>query len=438
VVRRTVNGSTFYYATLNEAFAAAAGVSIEEPDEISVLADIMLIIPINIDTTKHIRLVPSGGNRTIWRDSTNVDDPLFRVTGENASLVLGKPGMEYDLFIDGGWQRTPPLQARSPLVVVNGLDAKVIMHDKVFLQNNNNNCPASGISRYQNGAGVFIRSETDNLERQPEFIMKGGTICGNINNTQNAFAYGGAVSIMGHGLFTMEGGVISGNTAYIAGGGLSVGRRASFKKTGGIIYGEDASAELRNMALNGTDSAPKIYGHVIMATAGDDGATRFRNGTSGENDNLSFTGNYANQPVFFGKDDLWTWVYTAPTPSGEPTGYSLTFVIAAVVISVLSTSAAFLAVLFILHRRRKKERLAEVKAEIAAAADSDRQAHIEIPDSLSPREGEVFILLLTEAAPKDIAYNLDISIYAVNKHISNIYRKLNVQSRTELFAKYGK
>ncbi|MDR0448219.1 MAG: LuxR C-terminal-related transcriptional regulator [Treponema sp.] len=57
--------------------------------------------------------------------------------------------------------------------------------------------------------------------------------------------------------------------------------------------------------------------------------------------------------------------------------------------------------------------------------------------NLTQREQEIFNLLLTGAAPKEIAYNLEISYPTVNFHTNNLYRKLGIQSRAELFAKYG-
>lgn len=56
---------------------------------------------------------------------------------------------------------------------------------------------------------------------------------------------------------------------------------------------------------------------------------------------------------------------------------------------------------------------------------------------LTPREMEIFTLLLTDAAPKQIAAILHVSYATVNFHSKNLYRKLNIQSRTELFAQYG-
>ncbi len=57
---------------------------------------------------------------------------------------------------------------------------------------------------------------------------------------------------------------------------------------------------------------------------------------------------------------------------------------------------------------------------------------------LSPREKEIFILLLGDSQRKHIADTLKIGNGTVNFHINNLYRKLGIQSRIELFAKYGK
>ena len=57
---------------------------------------------------------------------------------------------------------------------------------------------------------------------------------------------------------------------------------------------------------------------------------------------------------------------------------------------------------------------------------------------LTPREMEVFALLLTDMSFKQIAAALKISDNTIRFHSKNLYRKLNVQSRTELFAQHGK
>jgi DNA-binding CsgD family transcriptional regulator len=56
---------------------------------------------------------------------------------------------------------------------------------------------------------------------------------------------------------------------------------------------------------------------------------------------------------------------------------------------------------------------------------------------LSIREKEILTLLLTKASRKQIAHTLKISIFTVDAHSKNIYRKLDIQSRVELLAKYG-
>jgi DNA-binding CsgD family transcriptional regulator/TPR repeat protein len=56
--------------------------------------------------------------------------------------------------------------------------------------------------------------------------------------------------------------------------------------------------------------------------------------------------------------------------------------------------------------------------------------------NLTQREQEILSLLLAGTAPKEIAYNLKIKYPTVNFHMNNLYRKLGIQSRAELFAKF--
>ena len=57
--------------------------------------------------------------------------------------------------------------------------------------------------------------------------------------------------------------------------------------------------------------------------------------------------------------------------------------------------------------------------------------------NLTPREEEIFTMLLTGKAPKEIAYILKISYDTVLFHQKNLYRKLGIQSRAELFSRYS-
>ncbi len=56
---------------------------------------------------------------------------------------------------------------------------------------------------------------------------------------------------------------------------------------------------------------------------------------------------------------------------------------------------------------------------------------------LTKREKEILELLVKGFSYKEIAGKFFISVETLNSHIKNIYRKLNVHSRSELAAKYG-
>lgn len=57
--------------------------------------------------------------------------------------------------------------------------------------------------------------------------------------------------------------------------------------------------------------------------------------------------------------------------------------------------------------------------------------------SLTAREQEILHLLIKGLSYKEIASGIFISIETLNSHIKNIYRKLNVHSRSELASKLG-
>ena len=58
-------------------------------------------------------------------------------------------------------------------------------------------------------------------------------------------------------------------------------------------------------------------------------------------------------------------------------------------------------------------------------------------ENLSAREREIFNLLLKGVSPKEIAQKLNISYFTVDFHRTNLYKKLDVHSIQELFAKYS-
>jgi DNA-binding NarL/FixJ family response regulator len=72
---------------------------------------------------------------------------------------------------------------------------------------------------------------------------------------------------------------------------------------------------------------------------------------------------------------------------------------------------------------------------IQHSAGMDKIETKEHPD-LTAREQKIFTMLLGGKAPKEIAYALKISYSTVNFHTANLYRKLKIHSRAELFIKY--
>lgn len=56
--------------------------------------------------------------------------------------------------------------------------------------------------------------------------------------------------------------------------------------------------------------------------------------------------------------------------------------------------------------------------------------------TLTPREKEVFHMLLEGMKAKEIAAKVSISIWGANYFIKQIYRKLGVNSKTELILRY--
>ena len=294
------------------------------------------------------------------------------------------------------------------------------MYDGVTLQNNYNIGNVPPVSYYQNGAGVFIRTAADIQERQAEFIMKGGTIRGNINDIQTPLACGGGVFIAGHGLFTMEGGAIMNNTARGSGGGFHVGGRGAFKKTGGVVYGKNAPAGLRNTALEGNAiivTTPRTRGHAICVAA-DNPVFWFRNDTVMENDILTFTGTPHGTDTKFGIGENWDnsdkafrrWLFTVVIPP-------------VLVFGIL---------VFLILRMVWKKQLEASLRVAGSAPEIDLDGY-----NLTEREKEICKLLLTKLNFKEIAAVLNLSKAGVKFHSQNLYRKLGIQSRTELFVKLG-
>jgi DNA-binding CsgD family transcriptional regulator len=412
VASRTDGVAVFYYDSLHEAVSAAAGeaATIERPDEITLLTDVVLDGPLIVDDGRHIRLV-AGAPVTVNRSPNLIEFPVIWVRGESASLSLGKPDMGFELIIDGGCLNRPPIEAHAPLVAVSGPDAKLIMYDNVTLQNNINVWNASTTSHYRNGAGVFIFTQGYVADRQAEFVMKGGTIRGNINKTENPIPCGGGVLITGFGIFTMEGGVIMGNTAGQSGGGFYTMGSGSFKKTGGVIYGSNAPDGYRNTALFGLGTPP-AYGHSVAVSAVVQLLSLYREDTVGENDNLTFTGD-GQQAGTVGKGGKWD------TPEKA---------FLRIVLAALLPFLALAVCVFLFYRKITLKKLMKIAKEAATATPETVFEGVKLTD----REKEVGALLLTELSITQIAAVMKIANVTVDFHSKKLYRKMGIESRTEL------
>ncbi|MDR0322479.1 MAG: helix-turn-helix transcriptional regulator [Treponema sp.] len=414
VASRTDGVTVSYYDSLHEAFAATTGTSIEQPDEIILLVDIVSDAPLTVEDGQHIRLVAGGSDRAIHRSPDLIEFPVLWVNGDSSSLTLGKPGMEHELVIDGGYLDSPSIEAHCPLVSVCGPGAKLIMYDKVSLQNNKNSGAPLDTSYYENGAGVFIRTRGDVQSRKAEFVMKGGTIRGNINNLQTSLAFGGGVYMAAFGIFTMEGGVIMNNTALFVGGGLGMGSRASFYKTGGIIYGSNAPTGYRNTVLIG-NGQPKKYGHAVWVFVALKPLAQYRNDTVGENENISYTGVPRGSGVF-GDGDKWD----NPDKAFRRILLSIILPVLPLIIGV-----------FLLLRKRALQRLMRIAKE---AADTALESIFENLN-LTAREKEVGSLLLTELSMSQISSVMKLTYATADYHAKKLYRKMGIKGRTELLLK---
>lgn len=70
------------------------------------------------------------------------------------------------------------------------------------------------------------------------------------------------------------------------------------------------------------------------------------------------------------------------------------------------------------------------------AADKENRYGIDSVNTLTPRENQVFYMLLKGMKAKEIASNASISVSGSNYFIKKIYRKLNVNTKTELVIRY--
>ena len=89
--------------------------------------------------------------------------------------------------------------------------------------------------------------------------------------------------------------------------------------------------------------------------------------------------------------------------------------------------------MFLLKRFKNSGGPPESPAPPAAVPAMDQQNRL---DRLTACEREVFQLLLQGCTMKEAAVRLNIGYCTVNTHMTNIYRKLNVNTRAQLILRY--
>ncbi len=107
--------------------------------------------------------------------------------------------------------------------------------------------------------------------------------------------------------------------------------------------------------------------------------------------------------------------------------------------AVALSAFAVIAAVFIIKKRRPAAHIPETAGGFSAAAmeTSTPVCRDELLAGLSMREREVLKLLFEGRSAKEIASSLSIAFDTARNHVKNIYKKLDVNSRTELFIKYN-
>jgi hypothetical protein len=114
--------------------------------------------------------------------------------------------------------------------------------------------PTSATNIGVGGGGVWMSGEPGNSNK---FTMSDAAVIS--GNT------GGGVAVGLGGVFTMEGGTISGNTSNYGGGVFLFGTPTNtsyftqFTKTGGFLYGNDGDTNTDNVASSGAEAGHAVY-----------------------------------------------------------------------------------------------------------------------------------------------------------------------------------
>jgi len=152
-------------------------------------------------------------------ETLNTNGYVLLIAHENAEIVKGGSGSVF--YISSGWLS----------LGVDGMPGELTL---------------TGNNVVEGDSLIYINSR---------LIMNDGVYL-----TGNTALNGGGVYVGRGGMFNMEGGVISGNTAHNSGGGVYISEEGIFFKNGGIIYGNDGTFK-SNKVSDGTEEQ---FGHAAF------------------------------------------------------------------------------------------------------------------------------------------------------------------------------
>jgi len=209
-------------------------------------------------------IIIDGGGSIILSEVDDDDDDDDDEEGEGADTAA-------EVDEEGNPLTKPAVVVAGSLVRVNS-GGTFIMESGALLRNNIN----SG-----NGGGVYVNTNGT-------FTMNSGVISGN-----TASGNGGGVVVTNSAVFTMNGGEISGNSG-ANGGGMRISARGVFTLTNGKISGNTASGDGGGVSVTNTGSTLNINGGEISGNTGKDGGGIRLSGGTFTMRGGSISGNTAN------------------------------------------------------------------------------------------------------------------------------------------------
>jgi len=268
-------GSTLY-ATLDDALTAAANGSASVPTEIIILRNITATSGYTIPENKHIKLTVESGNSFIITASAG-NFTLFSITNTDSSLTLGPVAGGGAFTLSGG---KAVAEADRRCIYVNGSGSTFTMNNGVTITGfNKSTTNTSGVHISSNGVFTMNGGEISGntslsigggvlVDNGGTFTMNDGKIKNNILNNVGDSGSGGGVYTKG--TFIMKGGEISGNNVSYCGGGVYVATDGAFTMNGGEISNNKANVYGGGVAISGafTMSGGKISGNTANSRGG--------------------------------------------------------------------------------------------------------------------------------------------------------------------------